>query len=250
VRHHLYKYFDKREWADAFLTRGVMRFSTLATFRDFEDEAVRGDRHEGTAFMQRDCGITIRNHTQGRTTSCHSVEFIAKHGEIFVYCLSKSASDAKRDRFHAVACVEILQPKAFFRRVQKQLPWKASYAGRPGRERLGHPVEYYQPDSDPNPRWACPDLIATSKLESYAWQDEYRLVFSLTDALRFENIHVRVNQTAPPPRTACPSEHHIHDIEIGNLEDIAVLYDLTAVTSKDKSADEDLARLNVDRGGP
>lgn len=39
---------------------------------------------------------------------------------------------------------------------------------------------------------ALPDLRATSKPDGYDWQDEFRLVFSLTDALTFENVLTRV----------------------------------------------------------
>jgi hypothetical protein len=44
-----------------------------------------------------------------------------------------------------------------------------------------------------NPRWALPDMIATSKLESYAWQDEFRLVFSL-NAFGFEKVALRLTR--------------------------------------------------------
>jgi hypothetical protein len=72
------------------------------------------------------------------------------------------------------------------------LPWKASFGGRSGHQRLGHHVTYYKVTDNPTPRWVCPDLIATSKLEFYRWQDEFRLLFSLTDALRFEIISGRI----------------------------------------------------------
>jgi hypothetical protein len=35
-------------------------------------------------------------------------------------------------------------------------------------------------------------MIATSKLDRYAWQDEYRLIFSFTDALSFEKVNTRL----------------------------------------------------------
>jgi len=157
-----------------------------------------------------------------------AVEFFVKAGEIFVYCLSQSESDEMRERFDAVACVEIFDAKAFCRRVQKALPWKASFGGRPGHERLGHHVDYYKMTDDPNPRWACPDLIATSKLDTYRWQDEFRLVFSLTDALRFENITGRIVQGEVRSRTPNSSEHDHYDVRLGNLGDIAVLNECPA----------------------
>src|SRR5207245_2570143 len=172
-------------------------------------------------------GLAGRNHTKGRDflISNGAVEFFAEAGEIFVYCMSKSRSQELRERFNAVACVEVLDAKSFGRRVQKSLPWKAVFGGRPGHERLGHHVAYYNVTDNPTPRWACPDLIATSKLESYRWQDEFRLLFSLTDALRFENISGRI-VVGNASRAPDPSEHHVYDIDVGSLSDIAILHDL------------------------
>lgn len=74
-----------------------------------------------------------------------------------------------------------------------------------------------------NRRWALPDVIASSKLDSYAWQDEYRLVFSLTDALDFEKVQPRIVQGVAK-RTASPSEHHDYRLDVGSLRDIAILH--------------------------
>jgi hypothetical protein len=157
-----------------------------------------------------------------------AVEFFVKAGDIFVYCLSKSQSEEMRERFDAVACVEIFDVKAFCRRVKNALPWKTSFGGRPGHERVGHHVDYYKVTDNPNPRWACPDLVATSKLDAYRWQDEFRLAFSLTDALRFENITGRIVQGDVRTRRPNPSEHHHHDMRLGSLLDIAALHECPA----------------------
>lgn len=220
----LYKYFDSLRWAEAFFERGAMRFSTLAFFRDYEDAEIRGDSNEGTAMLRPVGGLNIRNHTQRRDMMVSGVEFQAKCDEIFVYCASNSATDEKRERFRAAACVEIRDRKTFCRRVQRSLPWKASFGGRPGHGRLGHEVQYYDVTDDINPRWACPDLIGLSKLRDYAWQDEYRLMFSETDALRFEKIRGQLVMGEIPKRTPNPSEHHFRDLEVGSIADIAVLH--------------------------
>src|SRR5437763_456736 len=64
---------------------------------------------------------------------------------------------------------------------------RAIFPGKPGRTRIGQSVEYYGETYNCTPRWALPDVIAASKLKTFSWQNEYRLVFSLTDALNFEN---------------------------------------------------------------
>jgi hypothetical protein len=224
MRRHLYKYFTERKWAEAFLAEGSMHFSSLGYFRDYEDAQTRGDRNEGTAILRPVGGLRVTNRTRGGNYVVSGVEFDAKAGEIFVYCASRSENEEKRERFNAVVCVEIFDAKAFCRRVQKALPWKASFGGRPGHERLGHHVEYHKVTDDINPRWACPDLIGISKLDSYQWQDEFRLLFSLTDALRFENITGRLIIGDAPRRVANPTEHNFYDLKIGGLGDIAILH--------------------------
>jgi hypothetical protein len=153
------------------------------------------------------------------------VEFQAKCGEIFVFCASNSQSDEMRKRFRATACVKIRDRKAFLRRVVRALPAGASLGGRPGHERLGHDVEYYEVTDDINPRWACPDLIGLSKFRSsYAWQDEFRMMFSKTDALRFQNIKGQLMIGDIPKRVPNPAEHDFHCLEIGSIADIATLH--------------------------
>jgi hypothetical protein len=70
-----------------------------------------------------------------------------------------------------------------------------------------------------------PEVIATSKLDSYAWQDEYRLVFSLTDALEFENVNtslVHRNNAREAPK---PAEHHSYHVKAQSLRGICLLHE-------------------------
>jgi hypothetical protein len=102
--------------------------------------------------------------------------------------------------FKAGACVEVLDVPAFCARIEAALPANATFPGLPGRTRIGQRVEYYREAGQLGARWALRDRIAISKLQEYAWPDEFRLVFSLTDALGFEKVSVKVApQTAPMP---------------------------------------------------
>ena len=181
----LCKYFDDRRWAEAFLN-GDMRFQTLAAFCHWEEQGVRGDRNEGTAFFAPDAGLEITNQTQGTRfrMPAHRLVSAVRHDEIFVFCLSRTWSRRLWDEFGAIACVEIFDIPAFCARVAAGLPEGARMGGKPGRERIGRRVEYYRPEDADGTRWALPDQIACSKLDAYEWQDEFRLVFSLTDAWR------------------------------------------------------------------
>jgi hypothetical protein len=88
----------------------------------------------------------------------------------------------------------------------------------------GQRVEYYKETEGGNPRWALPDKIATSKLDSYAWQDEYRLLFCLTDALAFEKVDLRLVQdnAGKAPK---PPEHREYLVKAPSLRDICRLHE-------------------------
>jgi len=179
MRHSLHKYFTKRKWADAFLD-GEILFRSLSFFRDYEDKRVRGDQKEGTSIFRPEGGLIVTNYTQGTTFTMPNSAFeaITNQEEIFVSCASRSLIDELRKEFESVVCVEILKTQTLCARIQRALPTNATF--RAGR------VEYYHQKDAPNPRWALPDQIALSKFESYKWQDEFRFLFCLTDALGFE----------------------------------------------------------------
>jgi hypothetical protein len=211
----LFKYFTEQRWADAFLDGNVL-FRSLAYFRDYEDAQIRGDRKEGTSLYRPEGGLLITNHTQGRSFTIPNAGFevVTNQEEIFVYCMSRSLTDDLRKRFEAVACVEIVNPPKFCGRVQRALPEKAAFAA--GK------VDYYSQSDPPNPRWALPDRIALSKLDTYRWQNEFRLSFTLTDAFGFEKGSHRI--VIGEPDTPKSIEHQKHKVEAGNLSDICRLH--------------------------
>jgi hypothetical protein len=230
MRHRsLFKYYADRRWAEAFLS-GKLLFRSLAYFRDFEDKDIRGDQNEGTAVYRPEGGLIINNRTHQTTFTLPSYAFesSAKPAEIFVFCLSRSLTDELRQEFQAVACVEILDIPIFCTRIQAALPRDAKYPGSPGRTRIGWRVEYYQESEGGNPRWALPDKIATAKSARYTRQDEFRLVFSLTDALAFQNVNTRLTPSITR-RVPNPAEHHSYYVDAQTLANICVLHEFPPV---------------------
>lgn len=217
MRHSLFKYFSERKWADAFID-GQVLFRSLSYFRDYEDESVRSDQNEGAARFRPTGGPIINNLTQGTTFTLpgHAFELVARQDEIFVYCASKSLSDERCEKFGAVACVEVREIKTFCERIKAALPASAMFYGRR--------VDYYADTEEGNPRWALPENIATSKLNTYAWQDEYRLVFSLTNALAFENVNPRL-VADDAPRLPKQSDHPKYLVAARSLGDICQLHE-------------------------
>jgi hypothetical protein len=225
-RRSLYKYYSDHRWADDFLD-GKLLFRSLAYFRDYEDKEVREDQKEGTSVFRPAGGLVINNLTQGTTFVAREwgFESSAKHEEIFVFCLSRSHTEERRRKFNAVACVEILNTGAFCRRIEAALPHGATFPARAGRPlRIGHRVTYYPEIESGSPRWALPEMIALSKLDSYAWQDEFRLVFSPTDALSFEKVETRLVHKNHPREPPKPAEHHCYEVSAQNLRDICRLH--------------------------
>lgn len=230
MRHSLYKYYDKQQWASAFLD-GNLHFRSLSYFRDYEDEQVRGDKNEGKMIFSPEGGLVLNNQTQGFTSTIPwSLTATVRLEEIFVFCLSRSFTQELRERFNAVTCVEIFNIKAFCARLESALPPIVTFPGKPGRTRIGQTVEYYEETNNCNPTWACPDMIAALKFKTFAWQDEYRLVFSLTNALAFENAQYALvrNGSSQEPK---PAEHQHYDLNAGNLHDICRIHEFETQTA-------------------
>ncbi len=217
MRRSLYRYFDDRRWADAFLA-GELYFRSLAYFRAYEDGQVRGDRNEGVSVFAPAGGLVVVNRTQGTsfTLADHRFESSVRQDEIWVYCLSRVRTAALAAEFGAVVCVEILDVPTFCMRVQAALPATAKFIGRR--------VDYYRATDAGDPRWALPDRIATSKLDGYARQAEFRLVFSITGALEFENISLRLIQGAS--ETPPPAKQDGQTVTIGSLADICRIHEI------------------------
>lgn len=142
----------------------------------------------------------------------------------FVSAARRALSKRLCEQFEAVACVEIDDIGAFCRRVEAALPASAVFPGPVGHTRIGRRIDYYEESEGGSPRWAVPDLIATSKPRRYAWQREFRLVFSLTDALAFENVSTRLVQE-PFIETLPATAHQSYLVETQSLRDICRLYE-------------------------
>jgi hypothetical protein len=221
----LFRYYAEPKWADDFLD-GRMRFWSLSYFRDREDKSVRGDPNEGTGIFAPEGGLEVSNHTQRTRFNmpAHALTSQAVCDEIFVFCTSRTLSSRLWDEFGALVCIEITDVPAFCSRVAAALPEGARFPGRPGRERLGQRVDYYQTSDAVGTRWALPDRIALSKLRTFAWQDEFRLVFSTSGALDFQNVTLTLEpRDAAPPLGAAGHPHR--DIAAASLRDICQVHD-------------------------
>ena len=217
VKHRLYKYFSNREWAEEFLD-GNLYFNSLGYFRDYEDEEVRRDKNEGTSLYHPPEGLVVNNYTKKKRVTLQGWAFrsTVKVEEVFVLCASRSRSEKMRDRFKAVVMVEIAKIGTLCERIERALPGGSTF--RAGK------VNYYDPTQPPDTLWALPDDIARSKVNSYRWQDEFRFLFSPTDALAFEKVITQL--TSGEQQEAKSGEHKFERIRTATLRDICQLHEL------------------------
>lgn len=184
MQHSLFRYFSKKEHADAFLS-GQVYFRSLRYFSDYEDEQVRGDPHEGSLVHGPPTGIVINNLTQNSQQLIAGSQFkaTAKQGDIFVYCLSMTLNDIIRKRFEAVVCVEIRDKREFLRLA------RATAESLQNKVYIG-PVVYRELSEHPKDNWAKPEKVSMSKSAKFKWQDEYRLVIGKPEVFATNNVDV------------------------------------------------------------
>lgn len=231
MRHSRFKYFHNPDHAQQFLD-GKMFCWNAAYYRDYEDAKaaqVVGDEYEGTRLYRPLNGLEINDLTQNIQANLQmGAEFITKAQEIFVYCVSMSFEDALVKEFDAEACVEICNSLKFIQRWQKALPPEALVtSGAVGDypKYVSRMVGYYHAHDLPGNVWAIPDLITTTKLKKFAYQQEYRFAYTKTDASRFEKVRIQLvdRKARPLPK---PDEHDHETLALGNLRDICRIVDL------------------------
>lgn len=229
MRHSLFKYFSNRQYAESFLDGSIL-FRSLAYFRDYEEQTARGDQYEGTAKFRPASGLVLTNQTQGTTSIIQnwSFESSARAKDILIFCVSRSRSDRMKDEFNAVACIEIREIKQFCDRIKAVLPNDAKFMkDKFMKDKIGKKVDYYSETDAGDPRWAIPELITLSKFKDrYAWQDEYRFLFSLTDALEFEKVETRLVHD-DHVRTVDTTEHQEYFLNVGSIRDICTLHEVS-----------------------
>jgi hypothetical protein len=221
----LYKYFTERKWAEAFLSGGILCRS-LAYFRDYEDNEVRGDRNEGNAIYHPQPGLLVNNLSKRRDVNLlgWAFESTVRQEEIFVHCLSRIFDASLAARFGQGGCVEVCNVPRFLERVEKSLPEKTTFtAGR---------VIYSDEKLGPETRWALPDEIVLSKLRAYEWQREFRFAFCFTDALEFEKASYRLirrEEGSEQEAIVKQPKYPEYLIRTSSLDDVCKLHDTETV---------------------
>jgi len=225
----MYKYVSCLDHAKWF-QQGKMFHRTAAYYRDYEDKRaaqVIGDQYECTRlYIPASIRKMAKDGTPGEWQKLppdQRLECITRAHEIFVFCLSLSLNDVLRNEFEAVACVEIFDPAELHARWLKSLPAEVKNHLSTGvgdyPRYVSRKVTYYTPEELMGPVWAIPDMITTSKLKQFAYQDEYRFAYTKTDAFTFQNCAYQLTNRRHRP-TPKPEEHFSETLDLGDLRDI------------------------------
>ena len=185
----LFRYFSEKN-ARAFVDRGEVLFRALSYFRDYEDNGVRADEHEGTLVHLPKEGLKITNVESGEVVDLpHRMESTSKGDEIFVYCFSTELSAAIAKRFEAEVAVEIIEPVKLLARIRSALSLRRSLRST---QLVHQPVCYYEWHEPPIVDWAFPERIAMRKPKPFEWQQEYRFAVPVGNAFGVQNVSIKL----------------------------------------------------------
>lgn len=189
MKESLFRYISV-EHAEALVYRGEVLFRSLAYYRDYEADGVRGDEFEGTRLHLPLDGLKLTKVASGEVASVpYAFESTANEDDIFVYCLSTELSSGLAEKYNTKTCVEISDPVKFLSLVRNALVRRPSVKNK----YLEYgPVKYYAPHDPPIVDWALPEKIALAKPSTFSWQGEYRIAFAVNGAFNVENVQVQL----------------------------------------------------------
>jgi len=217
----IYKYLTEEAYALALIETGQMLLSTLAYFREYEDNLVRSDPDDGKLRYQPAAGLTLTK-SNGEVVELPGWRFRAsvRAEDIFVYCMSCGKSEEMAAKFESPFCVEIKNPAGFVGRVRSGVRLRS----RLDRKHLYHgSVDYRSMEAAPGADWALPEKVAFIKPEGWSWQDEYRIVVGKKGAFNVENVECAL-ETGDGDNVAATGERNPLILKVGDLSRIAELH--------------------------
>lgn len=216
----LFRYLSERN-ARAFVERGELLFRALSYFRDYEDDGVRADEHEGTLVHLPAGGLKVKRVPTGETIAVSQrFESTAKEDSIFVYCMSTEFSIETAQRFKSERVVEILDPLKLLTLLRTSLSLRRNLKSN---KLVYDRVHYYNWDEPPIADWALPERIAMRKPKVFEWQKEFRFAVPVGDAFDIENVRVKLVE-ANATRQRSLVRHPELLLKLGNLSKISRIH--------------------------
>lgn len=172
------------EHLETVLSDGAFLFRSLSYFQDYEDQQVRGDRHDGTLIYTGDDGLQINNLTTEESFRVQgSFKSKVEAEKIFVFSLSQRLSKDLAMEFKSDICIEFTDVSDVISKLRNAV----SRTRRIKPDKLLHgEVTYYGENEAPGILWASPDEIIMRKLNRFSRQEEYRFAFSHDNALSLD----------------------------------------------------------------
>lgn len=185
----IFKYTSEK-YIDGFIRRGELMFRSLSSFQNYEEQQVRGDRHEGTRLHHKAEGLTLTMVESGETRTFNgSLKSNVRTDDIFVLCFSTLLSADLAHDFGTTACIEIHNPAQLIAGIRSALIRRPSIKNK---TLIHAPVTYYDARDNMGIDWVFPDRITLSKIKHYEKQKEYRIAFGLNNALAFRNTTMQL----------------------------------------------------------
>ena len=199
------------------MDEGLLLFRNLAFFRKIEDK-VRGDELEGLHMDMPVNGfhIILQNGQRLKAkqfTNCINPE------RVFAFCLSTALDQKLFDEFKSDVCIKITNVPSFLTRCSQII---SSISGTT--HFAFGPVEYYHFDRKTERNIKDPKNIPLFKHSAYSHQREFRIYFSLGDALQLtKHIIIEGNPFGLPQDTSPKSEPELvaRTVRLGPLHSIA-----------------------------
>jgi hypothetical protein len=178
--HRLYKYLPD-QYVDTVVKQGKLLFRTLSYFQRVEDPE-RGDRLESMHIDRPGTGVTL---TVSRTGQSFTGDFAfinrVQADRIYCFCFSRRKDADLFRQFGSNTCVEILDIRELLRRWHRAVKKLKSSSEW---ELIHRDVEYFHVARAALADIKNPRNLPFFKLETYAHQDEYRLVAARTRYLK------------------------------------------------------------------
>ena len=215
----IYKYLSQESFALDFIHKGRMKFDTLAYFRAYEDEQVRGDPDDGKLVAAPAAGLQINRESGPEIWPGWRFEASVKAEDLFVFCLSRERSEKLAVEFNSPFCVEVINPISLVSRVSASVKLRSKFH----RERVYHQViDYRPPDAPPKGDWALTEKLAFIKPTSFQRQDEYRIVIGKKGAFEVYNGEYRL--TTGPGERPPPAQSSPLFLTVGSLKRVTQLH--------------------------
>lgn len=183
-------------------------------------QQVIGDEYEGTRLYRPLNGLEIDNLTRNHSGMLNAVQGVRHQSarnlhllhEPFVYRGSEKPIQGRR------LCGNFQSA-----RLHPSLARCASRGSPAGKKARGPQGRILPAGRCAGNVWALPELIITTKLKCFEYQNEYRLSYTTTDAFAFQNCTYQLvdRKARPSPK---PEEHHYQTLELGSLRDICRIH--------------------------